>query len=490
MKRVLIVGGGLGGLAAGMKLQANGYEVSIFEQNDHFGGKMMPVQLGDYSFDFGPNTMTMPHIFRKLLKEAGENPDDHLEFIKLETHTANFFPDGTSLRMTTDRNEMVEQLERIDPHAEISYYDYLEEVKMLYEMAEEHFFYRMFSSWTDYFDRSLFQALWSVRPLETMDHFHRQFFRNDYVRSAFNRYATYIGSSPYTAPATFALIGHLELNDGVYYVKGGNRKIAGAFTNVLTKLGAHLYANTKAAKIIVEEKRATGVQLENGEMISGDIIIVNGDMLTAYPDLVEERYRPHFKDAKANRYEPSISAFVIMAGLKGRSPNLIHHQVYFSDDYEAEFHELFQEKRLPSDPTIYICNSSYTDPDMAPGDNLLILVNAPAVKGSFDYRPDEYKQLIYDKLKRFGVDIPSRLVVEKTVTPTDIASMFSAYKGALYGISSNRKVDSFFRPSNVSKDIGQLYFAGGTTHPGGGSPMAVISGMNVADAIIHQGNVH
>jgi phytoene desaturase len=484
MKRVLIVGGGLGGLAAGIILQANGYDVSIFEQNSHFGGKMMPVRLGEYSFDFGPNTITMPHVFRRVLEEAGENPDDYLEFVKLDSHTANHFPDGTSLYMTTDRNNMVEQFERLDPHAEISYHDYLEEVKMLYETAEKQFFYRTFSSWTDYVNPALFQALLSVRPFETMDHFHRQFFRNDYVRHAFNRYATYIGSSPFTSPATFSLIGHLELNEGVYYVKGGNTKIAEVFAHVLEKRGAKLYTNTKVTKIEVKKKRATAIQLENGETMDGDIVIVNGDLLSAYPALVEEKHRPRFKNRKAERYEPSISAFVIMAGLKGRSSQFIHHQVYFSGDYEAEFRQLFQEKRLPDDPTIYICNSSYTDPSAAPGDNLFILVNAPAVHGSSHERPEEYKQLIYDKLKRFGVDIPLRLEVEKVVTPADISSLFSAYKGSLYGISSNRKMDSFLRPANVSRDISNLYFAGGTTHPGGGSPMVVISGMNVARSVM------
>ncbi|MDQ0243070.1 phytoene desaturase [Bacillus fengqiuensis] len=486
MKRVLIVGGGLGGLAAGMKLKANGYEVSIFEQNHHFGGKMIPVQLGDYSFDFGPTSITMPRVFQEILAEAGENPDDYLEFIKLDTHTATFFPDRTPFFMTTDRIEMIEQLERLDPHAEISYYDYLEEVKMLYETVEKQFFYRTFSSWTDYFDPSLFQALWSVRPFETMDHFHRQFFRNDYVRHTFNRYATYIGASPFTSPAAFAYIGHLELNEGVYYVKGGNIKIAKAFTDVLAKLGANLYTSTKVRKIIVEQKQAKGIQLENGETISGDIVIVNGDLLTAYPDLVEEKHRPHFKNAKEDRYEPPLSAFVIMAGLKERNPHFIHHQVYLSSDYEAEFHELFQKKRLPSDPTVCVWNSSYTDPERAPGDNLFILVKAPAVSSSASYSPEEYKLLIYEKLKRFGVDIPSQLVVEKVITGADIASTFSAYKGALYGIRSNGKLDSFLRSSNKSKDIPNLYFSEGTTHAGGGLPMAVISALNVAGAIIHK----
>ncbi|WP_110113227.1 phytoene desaturase family protein [Bacillus sp. CGMCC 1.16541] len=480
MKKVVIVGAGLGGLAAGIVLAKSGFHVTIFEQNDHVGGKMMPVQLGDYPFDFGPNTITMPAVFRRVFEEAGEKLEDYLDLIKLEHHTNNYYMDGSSFAMTTNHDEMMKQFEVLDPHAEVSYSDYLEEVKFLYETAEQHFFYRTFSSWTDYTNLSLLKALLQVRPFETMDRFHRRYFENENIRNAFNRYATYIGSSPYVSPATFALIGHLEMTDGVYYVKGGNTKIAAAFAQVFNKLGGTLHTNCKVKEVIVKDKHVQGIKIEGNEKVEADIVIVNGDLLKAYPALVSEENRPHFSNQKIQSYEPSISAYVIMAGLKERNSNFIHHQVYFAQDYKKEFDELFIKKQLPTDPTIYICNSSYTDRDISPGDNLFMLVNAPAVTPGQERDNEGYKEVIYDKLKRFGVDISSQLAVEKVVTPNEIERKFGSYRGALYGISSNKKMDSFLRPSNVAKDVGHLYFAGGTTHPGGGSPMVTISGLNVA----------
>ncbi|MBM7703816.1 phytoene desaturase family protein [Metabacillus iocasae] len=484
MKKVVIVGAGLGGLATGITLVKAGFHVTIFEKNDHVGGKMMPVQLDDYQFDFGPNTITMPTVFERVFEEAGERLEDYLELIKLEHHTNNHFMDGSFFAMTTNHDDMVKQFQQLDPHAQVSYSDYLEDVKFLYETAEKHFFYRTFSSWTDYTNLSLLKALLQVRPFETMDQFHRRYFENENIRHAFNRYATYIGSSPYVSPATFALIGHLEMTDGVYYVKGGNTNIAKAFAQVFEKLGGSLHTNCEVETLIVKDKRINGVELKGKEKVDADIVVVNGDLLKAYPMLVKEEDRPRFSNQKIQSYEPSISAYVIMAGTKERHENLIHHQVYFSGNYEQEFHELFVKKQLPSDPTIYICNSSYTDRDISPGDNLFILVNAPAVTPGQQIDEEGYKEVIYTKLKSFGIDVSSKLAVEKVVTPSEIERKFGSYRGALYGISSNRKIDSFLRPSNVAKDVDHLYFVGGTTHPGGGSPMVTISGLNVGHLLI------
>ncbi|WP_210610647.1 phytoene desaturase family protein [Priestia flexa] len=479
MKKIIIVGAGLGGLAAGVLLQVRGFDVTILEKNGHVGGKMMPMKLGEYSFDFGPNTITMPHVFQQVFKEAGENPDDYMPLMKLNNHTKNWFNDGSTFMMTTNRNKMIHQLEQIDSKGAKNYEQYLESVKKLYTIAQDQFFYRTFSSWKDYMNPSLFTSLLKVKPFETIDSFHRRFFDNENVINAFNRYATYIGSSPYVSPATFSLIGHLEMNEGVYYVKGGNPRIAEGFAEVFQKAGGTLILNEAVEKVQVENKKAVGVELESGEKLPADSVIVNGDLLQAYPSLVDEEDRPHFTNKIVSKFEPSISAYVILAGTKNRNDSLIHHQVYFSDDYKNEFYELFKKKQLPSDPTIYICNSSYTDKNVAPGDNLFILVNAPAGVTN----DDGYEQVIYEKLKRFGVDITSTLACEKIINPRWIEKQFGAYKGALYGISANRKVDSFLRPSNVSKDVRSLYFVGGTTHPGGGSPMVTISGINMANLI-------
>ncbi|UZW68006.1 FAD-dependent oxidoreductase [Priestia flexa] len=222
---------------------------------------------------------------------------------------------------------------------------------------------------------------------------------------------------------------------------GGNSRIAEGFAKVFQKAGGTLVLNEQVEKVQVKNKKAVGIKLESGEKLPADSIIVNGDLLQAYPFLVDEADRPHFTNKMVSKFEPSISAYVILAGTKNRNDSLIHHQVYFAEDYKREFYELFEKKQLPADPTIYICNSSYTDRSVAPGDNLFILVNAPAGMSN----DNGYEQVIYEKLKRFDIDITSTLSCQKIITPSWIEKQFGAYKGALYGISANRKMDSFLR---------------------------------------------
>ncbi|WP_369384449.1 phytoene desaturase family protein [Halalkalibacter wakoensis] len=260
-----------------------------------------------------------------------------------------------------------------------------------------------------------------------------------------------------------------------------------SFAKRATELGATLHVKEEVVEIITEQNKATAIKLKNKEVIEADHIILNGDLLSVYPKLIGESKRPHFTDKKISTVQPSISAFVILAALDTRLPNLIHHQVYFSNDYENEFVELFHGQ-YSTDPTIYVCNSSYTDPSLSPtGDNLFILVNAPALsKHRDDIDVAHYKELIYTKLEQQGLPIRKHLIHEQVVTPKDIEKDFYSFRGALYGLSANKKMDAFLRPSNRSQDLSNLYFAGGSTHPGGGSPMVVISGQNVANLLIKQ----
>ncbi|MCD8511576.1 MAG: hypothetical protein LRY73_18090 [Bacillus sp. (in: Bacteria)] len=221
----------------------------------------------------------------------------------------------------------------------------------------------------------------NAKPLTTMDELHQQFFRDKRVQSAFNRYATYIGSTPYLCPATFGLIGYLELVDGVYYTKGGNSQIAKGFQRLAEELGVVILTDSEVEKMEVKDKQITGVVTKEGDHIEGDAFILNGDLLTQYPRLVAPEHRASFtmKDV-----EPSISAFVILAAVNERF-DLNHHQLFFPENPEEEFHAIFKEQKFGSDPTIYICTSSKTENSRSPnGDNLFILVNAPPLSAHGD----------------------------------------------------------------------------------------------------------
>ncbi|WP_059105004.1 phytoene desaturase family protein [Shouchella shacheensis] len=485
MKNVAIIGAGLGGLAASILLGAKGYQVDVYEKHDYVGGKMRRYAFGGARFDFGPNTLTMPEVFKEVYRQSGVHPDEYVSIEPLTAHTANHFSDGSTLTTSSDLSATMKAFRKFG-ESNASVHSYIEEVTRLYELASDQFFPRTFASVGEYVSPKLGRALLGVRPLEKMDSFHRRFFKDERVVQMLNRYATYIGSSPYYAPATFAMIAYFELVDGVFFIKGGNPTLAEGFRKRAEELGVRFHLETEVKKLETERKNVSALELVDGRRYSFDAYLLNGDYMTVFPRLVDERARPSVPNRSSVwQRTPSSSAFVIMAATSAKTEATMHHQVYFSPSYKQEFEELFTHQVYPSDPTIYICNSSVSDPTASEeGDNLFILVNAPALKGEQGSMDTEsYKAFIYDKLEEKGVHIRPVLIEDKVVTPNDIAADYDAFHGGLYGASSNRLQQAFLRPANKSRDLQNLYFSSGSTHPGGGSPMVVQSGMNVAQLI-------
>ncbi|UCZ54672.1 phytoene desaturase [Bacillus shivajii] len=483
--RVIIIGGGLGGLSAAIRLQHAGFQTTLLEKNEVVGGKLHEVRLGSYRFDFGPNIITMPNVFKSVISQLGENPDTYFKFIKLEKHTKNSFYDGSHLYFSSNIDEMKEHLFTIDPSSADNYDQYLLKVGEFFLLAQKHFLHRSFSSWKKFMNLPLIKAMSSVKPFQSMDKFHQQFFRDERVRMAFNKYATYIGSSPYTAPASFGLMGHLELGDGVYFTKGGNYEIVKGFERAAKNLGVEIVTKCEVKRAITTGGVIKRVETENGDVYEGDVFVLNGDLLTQYPRLVEERDRKSFTDKKISKLPPSSSAFVILAGVKTRF-DLHHHQFFFSKDPVNEFRKLFDDHTYSDDISIYISTSSKTSQEMSPdGDNLNILVNAPPLSERDPHISKEVMcERVFHLLKGRGLDMKPYLQQLKVIDPQTIEKQFHAFHGSIAGIAANIKKNSLLRPYNRSQDIRNLYFVGGSTYPGAGSPIVVLSGNNVADDII------
>ena len=482
MKQIVIIGAGLGGLSAAVTMASRGYDVTVIEKNQHVGGKLMPIITDGHRFDFGPNTITMPDVFRSVIRNSGANPDDYFELIPLAQHTVNHFEDGSTFTFHADREALEAEVRRLtgDEMKKNQLSAYLDEAEKLFAIANERFFTQMDSK----IDPGLWRDMMKVHPLRSLHALHKKYFKDERIIQALDRYATYIGSSPYVTPGTFALIAHLELNDGVYFAKGGNWKIAQGFAKRASELGVEFRLGHEVTKIEVRDKRAHAVVIDDEEVLRCDGVLLNGELLTQYPRLVDAPHRPSFLAPTRDTVEPSISAFVLLVGLSKRLSGLAHHNVYFSSDYEAEFRALFNESRYAEEPTIYISNSSHTDVTMGEaGDNLFILVNAPAQLDDVDAKT--YEHLIRRRLRTFGVDWEdSDVLYERRFTPADLSRDFYSYFGALYGTSSNSKKGAFFRPAPRSEDVSNIWFAGGSTHPGGGSPMVTLSGQFAARSML------
>lgn len=473
--KIGIIGGGLGGLACAISLAHKGYDVHLYEKNTTLGGKMRPVTLGDYYFDFGPNTITMPYVFKQVLEQTGVKAEDYFSFVEVQPHMKNVGIEGETFYLSNDRAFMISQLEQLDPIGAKNYPAFITEISRLYFLSKKHFLNKAFTSKKEFISPSLGRALLAVRPFETLEHFLKRYFTNPFILQCFMRYATYIGSSPYKTPATFAMIAYLELVEGVFYVPGGTASIAKGFEKRTRELGVTLHTGCEVTNIHLEKGVAKSIELANGETVMIDGLVVNADILHAIPNLIEKTSVP-----KSKHIEPSSSVFVVLAGLNKRIPSLAHHTVFFSPNYKREFEQIFDEKSYPDEPTIYICNSSKTELARSPqGDNLLILVNAPAGKTP----PAHYEDFLIKQLKRYEIDIEDAIVQKQVITPQTIEQDFYSYKGALYGSASNDFRSAFFRPSNKSSVASNLYFVGGSTHPGGGSPLVTLGGIHVANAI-------
>jgi phytoene desaturase len=276
--------------------------------------------------------------------------------------------------------------------------------------------------------------------------------------------------------------------EGVWYPQGGVYAIAEALQRLAEELGVSIQTNAPVQQILIRENRATGIRLQDGTEHHADAVIANVDVTTVYERLLPRSPRIESRLRKLKTFEPSCSGFVMMLGVQGQHQQLAHHNILFSSDYKCEFTEIFDQHVPPTEPTIYIAITSKTDATHAPAgcENWFVLVNAPALSSEFDWssQRQHYRDLVLDRIAQFGFDVRDKILSETIWTPVELEQHSGAYRGALYGPSANSKWTAFQRPHNRCPDVAGLYFVGGTTHPGGGVPMVMLSGKVASDLVL------
>ena len=485
MKKVAIIGAGLGGLSAAIHLRLQGFAVEIFEKNPEPGGKLNRLHHGGHYFDLGPTVLTMPFILEELFAAAGERLDDHVKLHRVEPTCRYQWSDGTMFDAWGERDRLLEEVGEHFPEDREEFARFLNDVADLYEATKEVFLFSPFRGLRELFslrNARLAPMLGKLGFTSTVHGSLEKRFRSPKLIQFFDRFATYNGSSPYAAPATLNVIPHVELAYGAWYPEGGMFRVVAALAELASSLGVKIHTSSPVEGIRCVGKHVEGVVV-NGEVERADIVISNVDALWTWKKLLAPAgIAPPRRMAREER---SCSGFLILAGVMPEEKTFAHHTIFFSDHYREEFRTLFEHRTFPEEMTIYRSVSSLSDPALSSEgeENWYLLVNAPSRPGLFDSEEElnRYSELVWSRLGMFGINPGIRS--QALMTPRDIEEWYGSIDGAIYGASSNSIFSAFLRQGNRVKELDNMYMVGGSVHPGGGIPLVLLSGKITAGMI-------
>jgi phytoene desaturase len=489
-EKAIVIGAGIGGLAAASLLTVRGYRVEVFEKNGTPGGKMQQVSDGPYRFDTGPSLFTMPFILERLFDECGRNMGDYLKISEPNPLCRYFFKDGTQFDSYSNREDALKEVKRIAPEDENSYSEFLERAEDIYRKTSDAFIFNPLFELRDLKSLNLIDFL-DIDAFSTVSAVVDDYFQSPYLRQFFKRFTTYNGSSPYQAPATLNVIPHVELNQGGYYVSGGLYRIAESLEKLARELGVHFHYNSSVRRILTDSGGAAGIQTSDNSEYAADVVVANSDATDTLLHLLPTDSISALKRRQQAKIEPSCSGFVLLLGCRRSWTQLKHHNIFFSENYRREFEQIFKEKQMPDDPTIYIANTSHTNPEHAPsgGSNLFILVNAPYLHHTqkWDKITPEYSGFLIRELEERGLTgLRDSVEFSETINPNDFLERYRSNRGSIYGTASNSRFSAFLRPRNKVRGIDRLYMVGGSTHPGGGIPLVIQSAFNAMQILDRQ----
>ena len=476
-KRIGIIGSGISGLSASIRLSNMGYEVNVFEANDYPGGKLTSFKLGDYRFDAGPPLFTMPEYVDELFHLFNENPRSFFNYRKKEIICKYFWQDGKKLTAYSDKRKFFNEVNSEFGVSKKILDQYLSKAKKKYDLTSDLFLKKSLHKLNTFLSIKTIKALSRLSIFEigkTLSEVNETILKEPHMVQFYNRYATYNGSSPYSTPGIMTVIQHLESHYGTYIPEGGMHSITKSLYELAKRKGVNFNFKKLVSEIILEKNKATGL-IVNGKKLSFDTVISNMDIYPTYKKLLPKIRLP--RNVKSQ--ERSSSAVIFYWGISKIFKNLDLHNVFFSKDYQSEFDSIFIQKNIYDDPTIYVNITSKEIRTDSPEncENWFVMVNTCADNGqNWDLEVKKLKKIVLERLeKALGKSIAPFIEQEKIFTPKTIEERTKSYKGSLYGTSSNNLFSAFLRHPNFSRKIQNLYFCGGSVHPGGGIPLCLLS---------------
>jgi len=486
----LVIGAGIGGIATAARLARNGYDVTVLEKNENSGGRCNQIVRDGHRFDIGPTLFLMPEVWEETFASLGERMSDHLDLRRIDPTYKVHFDDGLQLQLTSNISDMQAQLEKVEPTAFTGFLSYIAEGAKHYKLSLEKFVGRNFYNIFEYFSLANLPLIFQLKALQKHYTNTSRFFKDERLKAAFTFQNMYLGLSPYDAPATYSLLQYTELAEGVWYPMGGMYAGIQALTRVAEKLGVEFIYNAPVKKLKVDGSKIVGAELEDGREFSADLFVGNADLPYIYDQLLPDPAEAKKLDEKLY----TCSTIMFYWGVDKQYPQVAHHNVFLGGDYKASFDQIFQEHRLPDEPSFYIHAPARTDAAAAPEgqDTFYVLVPVGHLEArtqqDWDAMVNKARETVFTRIaKEMGItDLREHIKFEITYTPKTWQERFNLVKGAAFGLSHNFWQVGFLRPQNRHAKYKNLYFAGASTHPGTGLPIVLLSARLTTERILKE----
>jgi phytoene desaturase len=486
MPHAVVIGAGFGGLAAAIRLASQGWRVTLCDKLDGPGGRAYVFRQDGFTFDAGPTIITAPYLLEDLWREAGATLSDDIDLRPIDPFYLIRFDDGETIRCVADLAGMRAEVERIDPRDAKNFDRFIEASEKIYDVAFKEladFPFHNFSSVI-----SAAPDLVRLRGYSSVYSEVCRYFTNEKLRVAFSFHPLLIGGNPLTTTAYYCLISHLERKHLVHFAMGGTGAIVKAMARLIERKGGTIRYGAEVEEILVRNGHAAGVRLAGGETIDADIVVSNADPAWTYSKLLSQHPRRRWTDRKIARADYSMSLFVWYFGTNRRFDDVYHHMMVLGPRYEELLKDIFSRKILAEDFSLYLHRPTMTDPSLAPEgcDAFYVLAPVPHLDSGTDWAAmaEPYRKAIERRLEETVMPgLSQSIVTSRMMTPLDFRDRLNSWKGAAFSLEPKLFQSAWFRPHNVSEEVGGLYLVGAGTHPGAGIPGVISSAKIVGDLV-------
>jgi phytoene desaturase len=483
---VVVIGAGFGGLAAAIRLQARGFQVTLLDKRDQAGGRAYVYRDAGFAFDGGPTVITAPFLFEELFALAGKRMSDYLRMVPVDPFYRIRFHDGRVFDYNGDGERMAAEVAKFNPADVDGYQRFVEESKKIFAVGFEKLGDVPFGSWTDM--AKIVPAMLRLRSHLSVYSLVSKYIKDPDLRVVMSFHPLLVGGNPFTTTSIYSLIAYLERKWGVWFALGGTGAIVEALVNLFRKLGGVIECGAEVERIVVKNGRVDGVQVKHGPLVPARLVVSNGDAPWTYKHLIDPADRRKYTDARIDKMRYSMSLVVAYFGTKKTYPELAHHTILLGPRYRELLDDIFDKKILAPDFSLYLHAPTRTDPSLAPPgcENFYVLSPVPHLQSGTDWAVEgpKYREKLFAHLESTCIPgLRENLVTERLITPRHFHDELNSLNGAAFSIQPTLGQSAYFRFHNRSEDVEGLYFVGAGTHPGAGLP-GVLSSAKVVDRLI------